>query len=110
MSRLSDNIRARRLALGLTQEELAARVGYRSKSSVNKIELGTRGVRSEDVGTFARALETTPAALMGFGPAAQREAQFLALVRQLSPSDQEKLLLRLESLLQAQEPEADPPV
>jgi transcriptional regulator with XRE-family HTH domain len=110
MSRLSDNIRTRRLALGLTQEELAARVGYRSKSSVNKIELGARGVRPEDVETFARALETSPAALMGFDAPTGPEAQLLALVRQLSPEEQEKLLTSLEALLQAQAPGADPPV
>lgn len=33
-------IRARREELGISQEELAKRMGYRSRSSINKIENG----------------------------------------------------------------------
>ena len=36
---IGDKIKAQRLAMGLTQEELAARMGYKSKSTINKIEL-----------------------------------------------------------------------
>lgn len=35
---LSGRIRQRREQLGLSQEELAARMGYRSKSSITKLE------------------------------------------------------------------------
>ena len=35
---LSSRIRQRREQLGLSQEELAARMGYRSKSSITKLE------------------------------------------------------------------------
>ena len=35
-----DRIRARREQLGMTQDELAHKLGYKSRSSVNKIELG----------------------------------------------------------------------
>ena len=37
---LSSRIRQRREQLGLSQEELAARMGYRSKSSITKLEKG----------------------------------------------------------------------
>ena len=37
---LSGRIRQRREQLGLSQEELAARMGYRSKSSITKLEKG----------------------------------------------------------------------
>ena len=33
-------IQQRRKALGLTQEELAFKMGYKSKSTINKIEKG----------------------------------------------------------------------
>ena len=38
---LSSRIRQRREQLGLSQEELAARMGYRSKSPITTLETGT---------------------------------------------------------------------
>ena len=58
-------IRARREELGLSQEELAARMGYKSKSSINKIEMGINDIPQSKVLAFARALDTTTAYLMG---------------------------------------------
>ena len=40
MSELARRVRERRAALGLSQEELADRMGYRSKSSITKLEKG----------------------------------------------------------------------
>lgn len=37
---IGERIKARRLELGLTQEELAKKMGYTSRSTVNKVELG----------------------------------------------------------------------
>lgn len=58
-------IRARREELGLSQEELASRMGYKSKSSINKIEMGINDIPQSKVLAFARALDTTTAYLMG---------------------------------------------
>ena len=66
MSTLGDNILYMRKQLGLTQEELAKRVGYKSKSSINKIELGLNDIPRSKVVKFAEALGTTPARLMGY--------------------------------------------
>lgn len=44
MSEMGRKIAERRKELGFTQEELAAKVGYKSKSTINKIELGINGV------------------------------------------------------------------
>ena len=38
MSTIYDRIRARRLELGLTTEDLAQQLGYKDKSSISKIE------------------------------------------------------------------------
>jgi len=62
---LSSRIRQRREQLGLSQEELAARMGYRSKSSITKLEKGVNDIPQSKVEEFAAALETTPAWLMG---------------------------------------------
>ena len=62
---LYDNIRNRRIALDMTQDELAKKTGYSSRSSINKIELGQVDMPQSKVALFASALETTPGALMG---------------------------------------------
>ena len=64
---LSSRIRQRREQLGLSQEELAARMGYRSKSSITKLEKGINDLPQSKVEELAQALETTPAALLGLG-------------------------------------------
>ncbi len=65
MSILSVRIRQRREELGMSQEELAARMGYRSKSSITKIEKGINDIPQNKVEDFAAALETTTAWLLG---------------------------------------------
>ena len=70
MSELSRRILQRRLELGLSQEELAQRMGYRSKSSITKLEKGVNDIPQSKVEEFAAALETTPAWLMGLDNAA----------------------------------------
>lgn len=51
MLEIYKRIRARREELGTSQEELAKRMGYRSRSSINKIENG------EDKEKVKKALE-----------------------------------------------------
>ena len=62
---LSSRIRQRREQLGLSQEELAARMGYRSKSSITKLEKGINDLPRAKLEELAAALDTTPAWLMG---------------------------------------------
>ena len=62
---LSSRIRQRREQLGLSQEELAARMGYRSKSSITKLEKGINDLPRANLEELAAALDTTPAWLMG---------------------------------------------
>lgn len=66
MTEIGKNIKALRMKLGLTQEELAAKVGYKTKSAINKIELGVNDLPQKKIVVFADALETTPAAIMGW--------------------------------------------
>ncbi len=65
MSDLSTRVRLRREQLGLSQEELARRMGYRSRSSITKQEKGINHLPQSKVEELAQALETTPAALLG---------------------------------------------
>jgi len=52
--------------LGMTQEELAHKVGYKTRSAINKIESGSRDINQSQIKLFADALQTTPAELMGW--------------------------------------------
>ncbi len=65
MENIYSRIRKRREELGLSQEELAKRMGYKSKSSINKIEMGINDIPQSKVVAFAQALNTTTAYLMG---------------------------------------------
>ena len=68
MSELSTRLRLRREELGLSQEELAQRMGYRSKSSITKLEKGINDIPQSKVEELAAALQTTPAYLLGLDP------------------------------------------
>ena len=59
-------IKQRRELLGLTQEDLAKRLGYKGKSSINKIELGIADVPRAKLPAFASALGLTPQELSGW--------------------------------------------
>lgn len=62
---VGDRIKKRRLELGLTQEELAKKAGYKSRSSINKIEL-SRDLPLTKVKEVARILDCTPSYLLGW--------------------------------------------
>jgi len=72
MSTVGDNILFMRKQLGLTQEELAKRMGYKSKSTINKIELGINDIPQSKIVQFAEVLETTPAHLMGWSESEEK--------------------------------------
>lgn len=59
-------IKIRREALRMSQEELAQRLGYKSRSTIAKIELGVNRVTLSMVTEFANVLQTTPAWLAGW--------------------------------------------
>ena len=63
---VGENIARKRKELGWTQEELASRMGYKSKSTINKIELGVNDIPQSKVAKFAEVLRTTPAFIMGW--------------------------------------------
>lgn len=66
MSTIGSRIRNRREELGLSQDELGKRLGYKSRSSINKIELDQRSLTQSKIKAIADALETTPSYIMGW--------------------------------------------
>lgn len=66
MPHIGDRIKAKRLQLGFSQEDLAKKMGYKSRSTINKIELGINDITQSKVLEFAKVLNTTAAYLMGW--------------------------------------------
>lgn len=63
---IGEIIKERREELGMSQEELAIKLGYKSRSSINKIERDGRGLPQKKIKAIADALLTTPAHIMGW--------------------------------------------
>ena len=63
---VGERIKLRREQLNMTQEELAQKVGYTSRSSVAKVESNANGMVQSKLLLFANALKTTPAYLLGW--------------------------------------------
>lgn len=66
MLELYENIKKRRLELGMTQTELAQKTSYSDKSMIAKIEKGLIDLPQSKIVAFARALEVKPGELMGW--------------------------------------------
>ena len=65
---IRENIKKLRLGVGMTQAELAKKVGYADKSMIAKIEAGKSTPTLEKLELFADALNTTAMELAGFPP------------------------------------------
>lgn len=65
MTDIGTAIKNRREELGMTQDELAEKTGYKSRSSINKIEKGCNDLPRIKIEQFSRALEVSPAFFLG---------------------------------------------
>ena len=63
---MGDRIGKARLEKGLSQAELAELLGYKSRSSINKIEVEGRDIPRSSIVKFAQVLGVTPSYLMGW--------------------------------------------
>lgn len=66
MLEIGERIKIQREKLKMSQDELAKRIGYKSRSSINKIELGHYNLTQSKIKAIADALETTPSYIMGW--------------------------------------------
>lgn len=92
----ADRIRNRRIELKLTQLEVAQRIGLTSKAAMCKIEKQGDDVTLKNVEKIAKALNCTPAYLMGWTDEPEentisREEEFAELYTQLN--DDQKTLV-----------------
>ena len=104
MSDIGERIMERRNELGMTQEELALKMGYKGKSSINKIEMGINDIPQSKIALFAEVLRTTPAYLMGWEEVQKNnntisdvvirmrtDSDFLSLVETLNELDEAQI-------------------
>lgn len=102
---LGNRIKKARIQKGYTQDELAALVGYKSRSSINKIEKEGRDIPRSSIIKFAQVLGVTPSYLMGWEDEQKKNDTlsdvvvrmrtddiFLSVVETLNQLDDDKLL------------------
>jgi transcriptional regulator with XRE-family HTH domain len=101
-----------RKALGLTQEDLANKMGYKSKSTINKIELGINDIPQSKIKKFAEVLGTTPAKLMGWDDPSDMDLQLFCGTKQPPPDKgeltegEQKVLDLFRKIPEERQPEA----
>lgn len=89
---IGEQIKKRREELKLSQDELAKRMGYKSRSSINKIELGIQDVSQKKIPKFAKELDVSIGYLMEDGKTIKQESETSSYSEYVS----EKLKIALE--------------
>lgn len=106
MHKLYKNIKAYRVKKGLTQEELALKMGYSGKSAIAKVEQGLVDLPVSKVSRFAEVLDTDVRTLMGWDGKTEVETfnlndyekRLLAYCKYLNPTGQSKVVAQAAEL------------
>ena len=104
---LGARVKQLRTEAGLSQSELAQRIGYSSKTAISKIENDTLDINRSTVVALAKALNTTPIYLLGWEnkdepsenssserylALSPKKKELFNLLLSLTPQETEKLL------------------
>lgn len=99
---VGQRIRIKRLEQGMSQTDLAKKMGYTSKAAISKVEVNDEDMSLARVKKFADALNVSPGYLMGWSdergnpnPPKQPDiyhSQFDALVERLNDGQKAQLL------------------
>lgn len=105
LKKVGNNIRRYRELKGMTLEELAIKCGYNpnsAKSSMSKIERGENDLPTQKLKLIADVLEIEPSCLLSDTPSAleQSDSYFISLFNSLDSSDQQRIIGRMELLLE----------
>lgn len=101
-----EKIKNRREELNMSQDELAKLMGYKSRSSINKIELGHNDIPQSKLEAFAKVLKVTPEYLLGWDEPlpttdnnySDDEKQIIICYRSLNDSGKKKFFEYMEDL------------
>ena len=89
------NIRRLRLALDMSQDDLAALCGYTSRSSIAKIEAGAIDIPQGKIQKFAAALHVKPSDILAAAPVEPLPGPIVELeeiIKELNEKQLQKLL------------------
>lgn len=101
MKEIAQRIKQLRVAKGMSQQELADKMGYRSRSAISKIEQDTYDISIDTAKALAVALEVDPDYIV-FGETDQRSSSIEEINRlfdQLDDSQQDAVLAFLRSMI-----------
>lgn len=104
-----NNIRKLRTARGITQEEFSVRLGYSSRSSINKIESGERDLPRSKIALAASILGVSPLDLFSEEEIeadiimTETDNELFLEYSKLTDKNKEKLSVYLQALLDSQE-------
>lgn len=98
---IGERIKNRRIELGMSQDEVAKKCGYKSRSSVQKIE-ASRDLPSRKISLMAKALECSESYLMGWKEAPEfttETGDVIELFSQCSDEQKKRVLAYIEGIL-----------
>lgn len=119
---IGERIKFKREELNISQDELARRLGYKSRSSINKIELGLQNLNQSKIKAIADALQTTPSFIMGWTedkkePTPENEdgltenqQHLIDAIRNMSPENAKKLRVIVEQVIDERDFQITPDV
>ncbi len=97
MREIANRIRDARISAGFTQGELAKRCGYKSRSSINKIEQDAYECSLEVLKKIAKALNVSPDYLIFGDEKEDIKEEIIRLYDLLTPDQKESFLQFLRS-------------
>lgn len=98
MNTIGKRIKARREELSMSQDELARKIGYSSRSSIGKIETDDRNLTQAKLKMIADALETSPEYIMGWEK--KGEDELMSKIEKLDETDKKYITMTVDMLLE----------
>ena len=101
---IGERMKERRVELGLSQEELAKKAGYKSRSSIQKLE-SSRNLPLVKVEKMAKALNCSPAYIMGWEDDVPTDndvlehIELIDLYEQLTRSQKDHIIAKMKLLI-----------
>ena len=103
---VGERIRNRRIELGMSQTDLAIKMGYKTKSSICEVEKGGDNLTQNRIAKFAEALNVSPSYLMGWDGTTDYEVRLdsdeknLVEIFRKSDKQQKEMIKRIFDLLE----------
>ena len=88
---IGDKLRHRRLQLNMTQDELAQKMGYKSRSTINKIEMNKHDISQSKLVKLSAILEVEPAYFIDDIQHDDRQGEIMKYAKLLAELDTDTL-------------------